>query len=60
VYRFREHSARKTFDVQVFDNHNSVFVDDVTRQFMLKVVALMENLSLNFGNQANRLLPTLP
>ena len=59
VYRFRKHPTGQTFYVQVFDKNYSVVVDDLSRQLMLKFVALVEHFVVNLGYQANRFLPSL-
>jgi len=59
VYRFSQPATGQTFYVQVFDKNYSVAVDDLSRQLVLKIVALVENFAVNPGDQANRFLPTL-
>src|SRR6516225_10594548 len=59
VYRFRKQPTRQTFYVQVFDKNYSVVVDDLSRQLVLKIVALVENFAVHPGDQANRFLPAL-
>ena len=60
VYRFSEQATGQTFYVQVFHKTYSVAVDDLSRQLVLKIVALVENFAVNLGHQANRFLPALP
>ena len=57
VYRFSQPATGQTFYVQVFDKKDSVVVDDLSRQLVLKIVALVENFAVNLGYQANRFLP---
>ena len=59
VYRFRKQPTRQTFYVQVFDKNHSVVVDDLSRQLVMKIAALVEHFAVNLGNQANRFLPAL-
>src|SRR6516225_7765814 len=59
VYRFSEQATGQTFYVQVFHKTYSVAVDDLSRQLVLKIVALVENFAVNLGHQANRFLPAL-
>jgi len=59
VYRFSKKTTGQTFYVQVFDKNYSVAVDDLSRQLVLKIVALVENFAVNPGYQANRFLPAL-
>ena len=59
VYRFRKQPTRQAFYVQVFDKNDSVVVDDLSRQLVLKIVALVENFAVNLGYDANRFLPAL-
>ena len=56
VYRFSQPATGQTFYVQVFDKNYSVAVDDLSRQLVLKIVALVENFAVNPGDQANRFL----
>ena len=59
VYRFSQQATEQTFYVQVFHKNYSVAVDDLSRQLVLKIVALVENFAVNPGYQANRFLPAL-
>ena len=59
VYRLRKQPTRPTFYVQVFDKNDSVVVDDMSGQLVLKIVALVENFAVHPGYQANRFLPAL-
>jgi len=56
VYRFSQPATGQTFYVQVFDKNYSVAVDDLSRQLVLKIVALVENFAVNPGDQTNRFL----
>ena len=59
VYRFSQLATGQAFYVQVFHKNDSVVVDDLSRQLVLKIVALVESLAVNLGHQANRFLPAL-
>jgi len=59
VYRFRKQPTGQTFCVQVFDKNHSVVVNDLSRQLVLEIAALVEDFAVNLGYQANPFLPAL-
>ena len=59
VYRFRKQPTRQTLYFQVFRKNYSVGVDDLSRQLVVEIVALVENFAVNLGYDANRFLPAL-
>lgn len=52
INRFGKHPAGQSFDIQVFNKNAAVAVHDVTADLMMKVVALVLDLSVNFLDDA--------
>src|SRR5215472_1971809 len=59
VYCTRKHASGQSFNLQVFDNNQTVVIGDFTRRLVLKIIALVEHLAVNLLNDSNRFLPTL-
>jgi len=59
VHRFRQHASAQAFHLQVFDNDYSVFLDDLPRQLVFKIISLVENPAVNLRYQTYGFLPAI-
>lgn len=59
VNTFGEHSARQSFNVQVFDSNQPVVVDNLPRFFVMKVTSLVADVIVPTLKQKARLAPSV-
>lgn len=59
VDRLREHPARQSFDVQIFNGNQAVLINDLPRLFMVKVPALIANVVVKALKQNRSLAPAV-
>ena len=59
MYRLCQHSARHSFDVQVFYGNQSVAINNTTRNFVMKVTPLILNMSVLTLQQLNSFASTI-
>ena len=55
----RQHAASKTFDVQVFDGNKPVLIHQHSRQLVLVVEPLIEDVLMYFPQENDSLAPTV-